>query len=580
MNKHIFSSVLSGLATLGILASCGEDYLRLEPATSISAGEAIATTQAARMATRSLARAMYTQYYNMAYPRQCSGEATLNAIINDALGPDDASYFHMRQLNINWYPWRSMANPISSFCEGAWTYCYNFVGQANTIIDNIGNAEGDERERQQIEAIARTYRAHGYIKALQWFAPRWEDSDDGKKAATVLRKVSGTGPAPLGTLSEVLDFIYEDLETAERLFAASGLEREASYEPDIYVAYGLHARAALIRNDWQTAKEKAHNARQGRDVMSMEEYMEGFITENDEYMWTNPANDINTVMYYSPGAWFACNGQYPTSWGRCLSINIDLYDRLDPADQRRILYFMPDRAEEVAQIEGYESVATLTHDDFWDATFIDPAGVSVKNLTTPAAATDDRMLLMAQGFVKLAVANNPHSSSPAMVNYPYSYRKGTWPNGMNLGASVKMWSDGTYGENAYPYMRAAEMYLTEAEAAYMTGDMTTAKECLEAVNTKRIPDYKCTASGEKLLEEIRLCRRIELWGEGHNFPDFKRWNVSFNKRKFTSGEPTSGNIDATFAFSVEPSTANGWRLAIPQQEINSNSGIDRTLVNK
>ncbi|MDE6855623.1 MAG: RagB/SusD family nutrient uptake outer membrane protein [Muribaculaceae bacterium] len=578
MKKHIFKGALAAVAAMGILASCGHDYLQLEPATSISAAEAMATTQAARMATRSLARAMYTQYYDMAYPKQCSGEGTLNAIVNDALGPDDASYFHMRQLGTNWYPWRSMANPISSFCEGAWTYCYNFVGQANTIIDNIANAEGDEAERQLIEAVARTYRAHGYIKALQWFGPRWQDSEGGTKAATVLRKTSGTGPAPLGSLAEVLDFIYEDLETAERLFAASGLPREGSYEPDIYVAYGLHARAALIKNDWKTAREKAHRARQGREVMTMEQYFEGFISENDEYMWTNFGNDV--LYYYSPGSWFACNGQYPTSWGRCLGINIDLYDRLDPADERRKLYFMPSLIDDVAAIDGYESVATLKRDDFWNADFIDPAGVNVKNLKPPAAAVDSRMLLMAQGFIRLACANNPNSSSPSMVNYPYSYRKSEWPGGLSVGAAVKMWSDGTYGDSAYPYMRAAEMYLTEAEAAYMDGDMATAKECLTAVNSKRIADYQCTSSGEGLLEEIRLCRRIELWGEGHNFPDFKRWNVGFTKRKFTAGDPASGNVDATYAFTVDTSSANGWRLAIPQQEIDSNSGIDRTLVNK
>ena len=73
MNKHTFKGALAATAALGILASCGHDYLQLEPETSISAAEAMATTQAARMATRSLARAMYTQYYDMAYPKQCSG---------------------------------------------------------------------------------------------------------------------------------------------------------------------------------------------------------------------------------------------------------------------------------------------------------------------------------------------------------------------------------------------------------------------------------------------------------------------------------------------------------------------------
>lgn len=577
MKKNILYGTMLGLASLGILASCDSDYLDLEPKTSISTSDAVGSTKAARMAVRGMARGMFTQYYDVDYPRGCSGEATFNCAYNDALGPDDVSYFHMRELGANWYPWLSMGLQSSTYCQSAWMYCYNFVGQASTIIENIAEAEGEEADRQFIEAQARTFRAHGYIKALQWFGPRWQDSNGGEKMATVLRKESGTAPAPLGSLNEVLDFIYEDLTEAERLYQASGLSRSESWEPDLYIAYGLHARAALIKNDWNTAKTMAHNARQGRDVMTMDQYFEGFMEENEEYMWTNFENDI---YYSSPGAWFSCNGAYPSNWGRCYSINIDLYNKLDPNDMRRNLYFMPDRVADVAAIPGYESVATLTEADFWNDKLMDPVGPNVKGLGTanPGGVEDPRMTLMAQGFVKFAAANNPNASSPVVIHYPYSYGRAEWPSAMNLGASVKIWSYGPYCNNAYPYMRAAEMYLTEAEAAYMANDEATAKSCLTAVNSKRIPGYECTSTGEALLDEIRTCRRIELWGEGFNFPDFKRWNLPFSKRKFVSNDPTSGNADATFSFSVETSTNNGWRLAIPQQEIDANPAIDKALL--
>ena len=91
MRKYILCGILIGLAAAGLLASCDHDYLDLKPETSISASDATATTQAARMAARGLARAMYGQYNNFSYPKQCSGEGAFNAIINDALGPDDAS---------------------------------------------------------------------------------------------------------------------------------------------------------------------------------------------------------------------------------------------------------------------------------------------------------------------------------------------------------------------------------------------------------------------------------------------------------------------------------------------------------
>ncbi len=563
-NNILFAGAL-GLLSLGAFSSCESDYLDQQPITSIGTSTAMGTTKAAKMAVLGMARAMYTQYYDLSAPRGASGEGTFNYSYNEALSPDDCSYFLMGELGVNWYPWKSMALQTSTYCESAWMYCYNFVGQANTIIANIANAEGEVADKEFIEAQARTFRAFGYIKAMQWFGPRWQDSNNGEKASVVLRLEPGTGPAPLGTMNEVMQAIYDDLTEAERLFTSSGKSRQASYEPDIFVAYGLHARAALIKNDWATAKTMAHNARQGREVMSMQEYFAGFIVENDEYMWTNFDNDI---YYSSPGSWFSCNGSYPCNWERGYSINIDLYNQLDPNDMRRQLYFMPDRVAEIAQIPGYEDVATITAADFWDENNTLVAEVNCMN--------SEKMVKLAKGFVQLAANNNPYSGIAQMVRWPYSMTPSADPTSMNFGASVKMWSYGNYNNSSYPYMRAAEMYLTEAEAAYMSNDIQTAKECLTAVNSKRIPNYVCSTEGDALLNEIQITRRIELWGEGFGFPDAKRWNKGFEKRAFKAGDPTSGNCVATYAFSVDASTNNGWRLAIPQQELDANPGIDRS----
>lgn len=568
MKKSIYAGI-GCLSAVALLASgCSSDYLDEQPVTSIGTSIAVGSAEAAHMSVLGMARAMFTQYYDLSYPRGCSGEGTFNAAINDALGPDDCSIFNMWELGVNWYPWKSMALQTSTFCQSAWMYAYNFVGQANTIIAAIPSAEGDLADLQFTEAQARTFRAFGYIKALQWFGPRWQDSNNGEKAAVVLRLEPGTGPAPLGTMNEVLDAIYDDLDIAIDLYKKSGLAREASYEPDLYVAYGLYARAALIRNDWNTAQTMAHNARQGREVMSLGEYFTGFMAENDEYMWTNFDNDI---YYSSPGSWFSCCGAYPCNWEGGFSINIDLYDQLDPNDYRRQLYFMPDRVNEVSQIAGYEDVASITRADFFSE-----ENVIVSEVNCMAS---DKMAHLAEGFVQLAANNNAYSSSPSVVRWPYSLSAKADPTSMDFGASVKMWSYGYYGDSAYPYMRAAEMYLTEAEAAYMAGDIQTAKDCLTAVNSKRIAGYSCTTSGDALLNEIRVTRRIELWGEGFNFPDFKRWNLPFEKRAFKAGDTTSGNCAPAYAFKVETSTNNGWRLAIPQQEIDANPGIDRSQLN-
>lgn len=126
-------------------------------------------------------------------------------------------------------------------------------------------------------------------------------------------------------------------------------------------------------------------------------------------------------------------------------------------------------------------------------------------------------------------------------------------------------------------MRATEFLLTEAEAAYMDGDIASAKSIITELNSIRIPGY-VAPDGEALLEDIRLSRRAELWGEGHCWYDFKRWNLPIEERKWVANDPTSGNTPANFARAHAVNDRNGWRLMIPRAESDFNSGFDRTLM--
>lgn len=98
MKRNIIFGSLLGLSALGMVTSCSDDYLDKMPISEIGTDVAMGTTKAAKMAVLGMARAMYTQYYDISAPRGCSGEGTFNAAYSDALGPDDVSYFHMREL--------------------------------------------------------------------------------------------------------------------------------------------------------------------------------------------------------------------------------------------------------------------------------------------------------------------------------------------------------------------------------------------------------------------------------------------------------------------------------------------------
>ncbi|MDE6336690.1 MAG: RagB/SusD family nutrient uptake outer membrane protein [Muribaculaceae bacterium] len=567
MNKKLYKG-LAAVITLAGLSACSSDYLQTEPITSISDATAVATTEAAQMSVYGIGRIMNTQ---LSLGRSHSGENSCLQWIGEGLGPDNVSYFNMGEMGRSWSRWESLNLQSSSLCRNMWDYCYMIISRANTILATIDDAEGSQAKKDWIKAQCLTLRAHGYFHALQWFAPRWVDSNNGSAYAVVLRTDPGTDPAPIGTMNEVMDLIYSDLDEAISLFSSCGQNRSYWFEPDIDIAYGTYARAALLKNDWSKAQSMAHNARQGYPVMSNEEYMSGLIEPTSDYMWTNPDNDI----YYSAwGCWFSCNGAYPANWSMGLGINMDLYRLLDPNDIRRQCFFTPDKAAEIAKIPGYESVASVTEADFWNAN-----NVVAGTMDCIAGGLYD----MADGFVRYAMNNNPKSGS--VTSYPFcrvvSGVSETSPSVMQIGGAVKMWCvgvNGVYGDSYFPWMRATEMVLTEAEAAYMAGDVATAKSVISELNSMRIPGYTAP-DGEALLEDIRLSRRIELWGEGHCWTDFKRWNLPMERRVWVENDVTSGNTPANYAIRQEVSAYNGWRLMIPRSESDFNSAFDRTLLN-
>jgi len=121
----------------------------------------------------------------------------------------------------------------------------------------------------------------------------------------------------------------------------------------------------------------------------------------------------------------------------------------------------------------------------------------------------------------------------------------------------------------YVFMRAAEMYLIEAEAKYHLGDAAGAKEALEDLVTPRFPTYSAPASGQALLNEILLQRRIELWGEGFAFTDIMRLQQGLNR---PSG---AGNHTAGFArLMTTPPNDNRMLYKIPQREVDASPAIN------
>lgn len=123
----------------------------------------------------------------------------------------------------------------------------------------------------------------------------------------------------------------------------------------------------------------------------------------------------------------------------------------------------------------------------------------------------------------------------------------------------------------YVYMRAAEMYLIEAEALARQGQTGPAITVLESLVKTRNPDYSAAGlSGNDLINEILLQRRIELWGEGWALLDIKRLKQGLN-RPSGPGNHGAPNFDPG-VYTTQPEDPR-FLMRIPQRELDNNSSM-------
>lgn len=124
-------------------------------------------------------------------------------------------------------------------------------------------------------------------------------------------------------------------------------------------------------------------------------------------------------------------------------------------------------------------------------------------------------------------------------------------------------SDRTTGD--YIYMRSAAMYYIEAEALARSNDETGAKEVLLEITKERDSEYQLSAnSGQDLIDEIILQKRIELWGEGYSWFDLKRLNLGVHRDYEGSNHSSKLEI---------PAGDNKFLFMIPQAEMDANPEI-------
>ncbi len=164
---------------------------------------------------------------------------------------------------------------------------------------------------------------------------------------------------------------------------------------------------------------------------------------------------------------------------------------------------------------------------------------------------------MDDGDIRKAVFTKPGTGTASNPDY----------NSMKFQTPVKgKWA------GDYQYMRVSEMYLIEAEGlARQGGKDAESIAVLEELVKARFPAYSAAGlTGNDLINEILLQRRIELWGEGFSLIDIKRLNQGLNRPQ-GPGNHGAPNFNPN-VYTTSPADPR-FLMRIPQRELDNNKSM-------
>lgn len=450
-------------------------------------------------------------------------------IARESMGED---FVHDGNLNYDWFydyadntSWGYTYGIASHFWNSYWPW----VKACNDVLKTVKATNGDPAYL----GIAYAYRAFFYLDMVRLYEFKENAYTSAPNAVGLAIPIVTEDTTeqmaannPRATVDEVYEQIFSDLKNAEKYLESYA--RTEPTMPNLAVVYGLYARAYLERgekSDDNYAKA-AEYARKAIDASG--------CTPLTQDQWEDPTNGFNNMS--SQNSWmlglplpseqvanlFCFTAHMSTEeswtnygWNVCRGINKALYDQISNKDFRKHSWLDPDRS-----FYNYKSCR-------------------------PDGATHFAESLRDYANIKFR---------PAGGNYS-DYRTG--------------------GAADHPLMRVEEMYLIEAEAAGMV-NLNEGKRLLNEFMKYRILDgsYNCSsiASEEQFQKEVILQKRIEFWGEGVLFFDYKRLGLGITRGY------AGTNHQPNYRYNCNK-IAPWWNFCIPRTEIQNNSGIPQSLNN-
>ena len=423
--------------------------------------------------------------------------------------------------------------PLSSF---PWATYSSFIKSCNDVINIVDPSNELSVSAKSALGAAKAIRACIYLDMARQFealectdpniAPYYDVTAVKELTTPIITEDTTEEIArnnPRATREEMFEFILGDLSDAETLLKGLSINKTL---PSLAVVYGLKARAYLwlggfeatyanVPTGQQAYQKAAEYARlaitaSGAPIMTEGEWLNkttGFNTANNSWLWYLPQTKEGVTNLVNFIAWRSCEA----TWGYggkfvFEGVNTNFYARISPSDWRR-------RAFVGASPEDwYKDNSELTN------------------------------LSKEQFLAKV----------PPYANMKFH----------PAGGNIISYTDGNVTD--VPLMRVEEMYLIEAEATAHY-DEASGKTLIESFMANRDPKYSVPMD-VNLIDEIMFQKRVELWGEGIVFYDFKRLNMGINSGYTGTNVPADSRVNTQ-------GRAPWWNFCFPESEELQNNAL-------
>lgn len=553
--RTIFRNAALWLLSVPCISSCIEETF---PQSGIATAQQVAESSAAQMGQIN-AIVNFVNAYNT-YGLDYSFDFGYSAfgITRDVMCED----FYVYDAYYDYFSWFGTCQELSAnaMANAIYYYYYKFLNNTNNLIRVVDEATADGTSKQYI-GIAKAFRAMIYMDMARFYEYKKtgiarlddearENNVYGLTVPIVTEQTTEVDARnnPRAPYYTMYKFILDDLESAEILL--KDYVRPRKNLPDKAVINGLKARLWL---DIATRTEKNPEA-----LAAIKEHVNQEVASaTDCYAkaarYAREAIEQSGAIPLTEEEWFG-GKDYATAfnsigsaswmWGSMLtkdnmySSYINFIGMISPEQNFGVgnYYYWAIRT---ISSRLFEQIA---EDDWRKATWIAPKDAG------QLPGKKYRTILPPSYFTYL----------PAYANLKFKPKGGNMDDYM-IGAVVD-----------YPLMRVEEMYFIEAEAIAGSRGVAEGVAALQSfMQTYRYASYTCTAGTmDEFRQALMLQKRIEFWGEGLIYWDYKRLNLSV-----TRGYPGT-NCPVGFRLnSIEGYCAPWFTLYFSKYESNQNKAI-------